>query len=265
MLQTRLQEIGFSEGEAKTYTELLKIGPQAVSVIAKRLLLNRTTTYFILNALEKKGVVSSYINKNVKVFSANDPNCFIAYLDRKCRTFEYYRSQFLNMAPQFREIVEKYDFKKPVISYFEGIEGVKHVIHDTLSIKDELRSYISINKWIESGLKDFLIEYKNLRINKKIPLKAIVPDNIIVREFFNDNYYMNNSLAEILYVSSSILNGLFEGEMNIYDGKVSIIHLSKGDEYGVVIQSKEISNMHKIIFDVAWNGFKMIDDTYNKF
>lgn len=262
MLQERLQEIGFSQSEAKIYTELLKIGPQAVSVIAKRLSMNRTTAYSILNSLEKKGVVSSYINKNVKFFSANDPNCFVAYLDRKCQIFKYHRSQFLNMVPQFREIVEKYDFKKPIISYFEGKEGVKHVIYDSITVQNELRSYVSINKDVESELKDFLIEYKNIRINKKIPLKAIVPDAINIREFFNNNY--NDNMTEILYVSPRILNGLFEGEMNIYDDKVCIINLSKGDEYGVVIQSKEIANMHKIIFDVAWNGFKMIDDTYNK-
>ena len=43
--------------------------------------------------------------------------------------------------------------------------------------------------------------------------------------------------------------------MNIYNDKVSILHLKRGEEYGIVIENQQIANMHKIIFDHAWIGF----------
>jgi len=89
MLEEKLSKIGFNKKETKVYLELLKIGPQPVSIIAKRLFYNRTSTYSILRGLEKKGVVSNYKNYNLKIFVASDPNALIAYLDSQSKTFEY--------------------------------------------------------------------------------------------------------------------------------------------------------------------------------
>ena len=89
--------------------------------------------------------------------------------------------------------------------------------------------------------------------DKKIPLKTIVPDTPEVREFFKEHYDMQCELTDILYVPAS---GMFENEMNIYNDKVSIIHLEKGSEYGVVIQDSQIAEMHRSMFDIMWQKFK---------
>lgn len=258
MFSERLEEIGFTTNEAKIYMELLKIGPQAVSVIAKRLGYNRTSVYMLLKTLEEKGIVSSYKNNTVKYFIGNDPNCLIGYLDRKCRAYDYYRSEILASIPLFREVVGAYDFKKPIVSYFDGIEGVKHVLYDSLNSEGECLSYLALHKWFELGLKDFLLDYKDFRIeSKKTPLRAITPDTKEVRNFFKENCDPSDKMTKILYVSDPHYFKLFENEMSIYNGRVSIISLNKGDEYGVVIQSKEIANMHRMIFDMAWKGFEL--------
>ncbi|MBD3361056.1 MarR family transcriptional regulator [Candidatus Peregrinibacteria bacterium] len=254
----KLKEIGFNEREARIYLELLRIGPQAVSVIAKRIGINRTTTYSILKSLEKKGVVASYRNSNIKYFMANDPNALIGYIDRKCRIFDYQRSQLIAAIPEFRSICGNCSFKKPVVSYFDGREGLKHVMYDALKAKDLFRSYLPLHKWLEAGMEEFLIEFRNLKIlNKKIILKTIVPDNKKIHRYFEENYENYMDLTDILYISISDFESIFENGMNIYNDKVSILHLDKGHEYGVVIQSEQIAEMHKVIFDMAWNGFRI--------
>ncbi|MBT4917658.1 hypothetical protein HN709_02590 [Candidatus Peregrinibacteria bacterium] len=253
-LLDQLCQIGFTDSESQVYLELLSLGPQAVSVIAKRTSLNRTTTYSILKSLEVKGVVSSYTNATMKYFVANDPNSLVGYVDRKCKTFDYHRNNLLNLVPKFRCLSESFSLNKPVITYFEGIEGVKNVMFDALSAKDTFRAYVCLDKWLKSGHGDFLIEFKDLRIfDKKIPLKTIVPDTPEVREFFKEHYDMQCELTDILYVPAS---GMFENEMNIYNDKVSIIHLEKGSEYGVVIQDSQIAEMHRSMFDIMWQKFK---------
>src|SRR6056297_162154 len=104
MLEAKLKDIGFTEKEAKFYMELLRIGPQVVSVIAKRIGVNRTTAYSVLNSLEKKGVISSYEKSGTKQFVANDPNTLIVYVDRRCRAFDYYRDEILNLVPKYRSL-----------------------------------------------------------------------------------------------------------------------------------------------------------------
>jgi len=258
MLEESLCQIGFTRSETKVYLELLKIGSQAGSVIAKKAGFNRTTTYSILKALEKKGVISSFRNNAIKYFSANDPNCLVGYVDRKCQTFDYYRSELLSLIPKFRNICGQYNFTPPLVSYFEGAEGVKHVIYDALTAEKEYHAFLPIHKFLRIGLKDFLLEYKNCRIiNKKVKLRAIVPDTKEVRAFFNAHYSNSSDMTEILYVSDMVMLKMFENQINIYNNKVSIIHLEKGEEYGVIIESKEMANMQKAIFELVWTGCRL--------
>ncbi len=260
MLDERLIQIGFNPSEAKVYLEFLKIGAQPVSVIAKRLRINRTTTYSILRELVKKGMMSSYNNGGMRVFQANDPNSLVAYLDSRSQTFEYYKSEILTMIPKFRDLKCDYNFKHPVVSYFEGMDGVKQVMYDSLEAKSNFCAYLSLDKWLQSGMKEFLIEYKNFRlISKKVPMRAIAPDTKEVRAFFRSHYDPDDKMTEILYVKDRANWNVFENEMKIYDDKVTIIHLDKGNEYAVVIESKEIANMQRAIFEMAWRGFKQIN------
>ena len=253
-LEDQLCQIGFTESESRLYIELLSLGPQAVSVIAKRALLNRTTAYSILKSLEFKGVVSSYVNENMRYFLANDPNSLVGFVDRKCRTFDYHRSNLLNLIPEFRGLTGNFSLSKPVVVYHEGIEGVKNVMYDALSAKDTFRAYVCLDKWLKFGHKNFLIEFKNIRIyDKKVPLKTIVADTPEIREFFKENYDEECELTNVLYVPPS---GMFENEMNIYNDKVSIIHLDTGVEYGVVIQDSQITEMHRSMFDIMWQKFE---------
>lgn len=259
MLKEKLCQIGFTENESHVYIELLKVGPQAVSTVAKLCGLNRTTTYSVLKSLRQKGVVSSCMNNNICIFSPNDPNSLVGYVDRKCKTFDYYRESLVSDIPKFRCLLEEYSFSKPMVKYFDGVEGVKEVMFDALTVKDEFKAYLAIHKWLECGLRDFLIEYKDYRIkNKKIPLRAMVPDTPLVRDFFESNYDMSDGMTNILYHPQEAKWDMFGNEMNVYDDKVAIICLEKGGEYGVVIESKEIARMHKTIFNAAWSGVELL-------
>jgi len=258
MLDENLYQIGFTKNETKLYLELSKIGSQAVSVIAKKIGLNRTTTYSILKSLGQKGVISSYINNGIKYFSANDPNCLIGYADRKCRTFDYYRTELITLVPKFRDLCGEYSFSPPLVSYFEGIEGVKHVMSDALSAKDEFWSFLAIHKFLDSGMKEFLDQYNDSRISdKKVKLRAIAPDTKEVRAFFGKYSKNFSEMTDILFISDVQMGQKFNTQINIYNDKIAILHLEKGEEYGVIIESKEIVAMQRAIFELAWAGCKL--------
>jgi sugar-specific transcriptional regulator TrmB len=210
MFYEKLIEIGFTDGEAKIYLELLKIGPQAAGTIAKRLDMNRTTVYSLVRSLEMKGVLGSYKNGKVKIYAANDPNCLVGYLDRKCKVFDYYRSELLSIIPEFRGVFQGQEFKKPVVSYYEGREAVDQIIDEALSFSGEM--YICLKD--KSG---------NITLSRS----------------------MKSELDEFKHVIS------------VYKDKISILNKGRGSEYAVVIQSKEIADIHKIIFNVARNGFNI--------
>lgn len=242
MFKEKLCQIGFTEKESIVYIELLTIGPQAASVISKRVGMNRSTTYSILKSLIKKGILSTSEKSGMQLFIANDPNCLIGYIDRKCRTFDYYREDFITMVPKIRDLGREYNFRKPIVQFFEGVEGGTHVLNDVLGSKGIIHSFIPIHKYLLS-MRDLIVN--NPRI------KAIVPELPEVREFFD-----GAKCAELLYVPSGQLEKIFENQINIYDDKVAIIHWEKGEEYGVLIESAEVASLQRLIFEMAWKGFE---------
>ncbi len=256
MFEDKLCQFGFTENEARVYVELLRIGPQPVSVLAKRIKLNRTTVYSIAKSLEKKGIISSTVSQGGKAYFANDPNCLVGYLDDKRETFNYYRQQMLKMIPQFRSL--RTDLKatnEPVLKYFEGLEGVKWAMNDALTAKETLYAFLPFDRWKKLGLERFLLRFREQRIsNAELKLKAIVPDTEEVRAFFEYDNDAFCELTEILYVSASLFSKMFKNQVNIYDGKVAIMHLDSGQEYAVIMKSDEIYSMQREIFELAWLG-----------
>lgn len=257
MLDYHLAQIGFTGSESRIYMELLRIGSQPVSILAKRVRFNRSSTYSILKSLESKGVVSSFNKKGVKYFSANDPNCLISYLDGKCRTLDYYRSELLNAIPKFRSLCNVYTFKRPVVSYFDGIDGVKSVMYDSLNAAEYFYAYLCVDKWIEAGMKDFLIDYKHSRVHgRRVPMKGISVDTVRVKKFFEDDRCEEDDMTEILYLDPKNFGEMLKNEMNVYDDKVAIMHLERGNEYGVLIENSDMAFMQKMIFEMVWNWMK---------
>lgn len=256
-MHEKLLEIGLTDHEARVYLELLAIGTQVAGVLAKRVKIHRTTVYSVLKNLEVKGLISSRMKLKVRFFSANDPNCLIGYLDRQSRVYADYRTDMLKLIPDFRLLMKKYEFKKPIVSYFEGLEGIKHVMYDALNAQGDFFAYLSLDKWFNSGLKNFLRDFKDFRIlEKQKSLKVIVPSLPEIRNFFSENAEKYPpEMTEVLYACDEKFAALFENEMTIYDNKVNILHLKAGEEYGIVIENKAIASMEKKIFEMAWRGF----------
>ncbi len=219
MLEEKLCQIGLTANEAKVYLEMLRIGPQGASVIAKRSALNRTTTYSILKELARKGIVGVVVEGRCKLFQANDPNALVGYLDRQAKTYDYFKGEILAIIPQIREITGRYNFKGPVAKYYDGIAGVKYVTKDALGAK--------------------------------LALGVIATDTPKMHSFIEEIYDLKDPTTKILYVRPEIDAGFFDSAINIFGDKVAIIHLGKGEEYALLIESHEVAMTHRAIFELA--------------
>ena len=65
-LELELKKLNFSDKEARVYLALLELGEAPVQHISEKAKVNRATTYVVLEALQKRGVVTT-IEKDKKV------------------------------------------------------------------------------------------------------------------------------------------------------------------------------------------------------
>lgn len=261
MFIQKLCQIGLTQAEAKLYLELLKLGPQAVSIIANKVKINRSTAYCNLKSLERKGFVASFLNgNNMTYFSANDPSCLVAYLDGKKSTYDYYRQEFLGLIPEFRELRGNFQIKKPVVGYFEGFEGIKNLMNDSLVSGVEICEYLPLHKWLnDEKFLDFGLEYSHKRIDeRKIKLRCLVPDRPEVHKFFQKNYDLNDDFTNVTYIPDEKFLEDFNNQVMIYGNKVSTIHFNDSGQYGILVESEDIAAMERAIFEMLWKGSNKI-------
>lgn len=252
MLKTILQKIGLSDKDAEVYLSCLELGTQPASVIAKKACLKRPTTYLILEGLLKKGLVSEYTGSNVKYFTAVSPEYLLSYVDKQRRELSTHQKELEGFLPQLQSLSNPYTLS-PKVRFYEGIEGVERVMNDTLTSKEPLRAYSIIDAWFDRpDTRDYLLWYGKQRVEKQLPVRAILPDTPISRKYLESDYpsVENHKISHWRWIPKSLAT--FSNEINIYDNKMSIVSLSKNEVLGIIIESDSIATTQKSIFEVSW-------------
>jgi sugar-specific transcriptional regulator TrmB len=128
-LEELFKKAGFSEKGGEVYQALLKLGSSIVSDVAKKAGINRSTTYVILDALSKRGLVSITERRGVKVYNPISPEQLVRYLKNTA-------NQYNELAQVAEELLPKLKFENikeeavPKIQIFEGKEGIKTVMSE---------------------------------------------------------------------------------------------------------------------------------------
>ena len=255
MLNNILKRIGLNKKEAQIYLSLLELGSQPASVVGKKAGINSSTTYLILETLIKKGYVNQHVRADVKYFTAADPQTIVKSLESKEREIEDNRKSIVELLPEFYALTNPLSIK-PKVKFYEGEEGVKRAMNDTLTSTEPILAWSAYNSWLNTTprLHKFVKEYARERVEKyKIPVKVLVEDTATVRKYLLSEYpSKKDPLMDIRWIPKDVPH--FENEINIYNDKVSIVSLAKNEILGVMIESHEIAKTHRAIFEMAWKA-----------
>jgi sugar-specific transcriptional regulator TrmB len=253
-LYKTLHDIGLSESEAKTYLTMLSIGSNPVSTIAKVSNLNRCTCYAILERLKKKSFVHEDIKNNLSYYEAVNPKYIVAQLKNKRHELDAHIDNLTNSIAQI-ELIKKEQQCKPRVVFYEGAGGVQNILEDTLTTKDEIRCYASFTEMINL-LPNYFPDYFKRRVQKGISVRGIYPADEI-------GYGLKKRDAAELRESRLIPEEFdFHLDILIYDNKVALTSLK--ENFGILIESKEMAEAQKKIFDFIWHGTKQYDELITK-
>lgn len=240
--------LGFSEKEATVYIVLLTLGKGTVTEIARRADINRTTGYDILDALAAKGVVSVSGKEPKQEYAAESPEQLLQYLRQQKRKTEEQLERAAIMVPQLKSIHRAGD--RPHVRFYEGKAGLEQVYEDTLTSHEEIRAYATVDD-MHAALPDYFLGYYKRRAGKGIAIRAIIPSTPTGRERAAKDKQEKRRSAFIPPDKY-----YFSPEINIYDNKVMIA--SWREKLGIVIESAEIADAMKKIYELAWAEAKRL-------
>ncbi|MFA7245076.1 MAG: helix-turn-helix domain-containing protein [Candidatus Magasanikbacteria bacterium] len=244
-------ELGFSPKEVTVYVALLELFAGTPTEIAKKTNLNRTTCYDTLASLQKRGLVGKYRKQKKIYFHAADPRQLLAYLDREKQEYEKkIDRQKKKIEEALPELMSKLSPQQnsPKVEFFEGEKGMREAYEDTLNSKEYYYAYAN-HESMHEGMPDFFPEYYKRRVKAGILGKGIFPQN---KSSLAQAKLNKQEKRQSLFLSDA--KKTFTPEVILYDNKMLIA--SWKEKMAVIIESKELSQLQKLIFEELWKYMK---------
>lgn len=236
-----LEKLGLNQKEQEVYFALLQLEKATANQVAHKADVKRPTAYDILYGLQKQNFIFETTENKKRYFVAHPPEKLLEIIENQ-------KQELKNDLPVLTSIFNT-NPKKPKVAYFTGFDGIKQLYEDTLlSLKlgDEILAYVA------SGTVEFMAEYAvdyvRRRVAKKIRLRGIYQNTVNLKK------YLKNNAADLRTIKIADSKKFpLKNEINIYANKMIIITYAP-EPFGVLIESKEIVETQRAIFEMAWGG-----------
>lgn len=248
-----LIQIGLSKEQANVYEALVTGGLIPARSITQKTGIKRGMVYKTLDQLMNMGLVEKKEDiSKIALFFPTHPNNLRKILEKREQEI---KSVELSLNSVINKISSDFNLisGKPNVQFFEGMEGMKKVLEDSLSAQTEIYSYADIEA-IQKYIPDINADYVKKREKFNIKKKAILLDTPFSRNFVKDYY---KDVTDIRFINTQTTP--FNTIVQIYDNKVSYITLSEKEMIGVIIEDKHIYTMHRDLFEYNWKSAEEIN------
>jgi sugar-specific transcriptional regulator TrmB len=232
--------------EKRVLLGLYKLKSASAQNLAKITLINRTTLYPILEKLITKGLVTKIQTEGKIVFRPITPEEFKTWAVRKEEELKKENNELHGWIVSR----EKRDDTSLVsdIKFYEGMEGVKNLYHD--SWRDNVEKQIYAITDYQAGydtMGDFFREeYFPQRIRHGVRVKNLLPKSSAGEQ---DEKEAGKFLREMKFIN--IFKDL-NIEINIYGQKIFFVSFDPKNPTGILIKNQKIASAMKNIFEYLW-------------
>jgi len=248
-LKKTLESLNFTEKEAQVYLALLELGKGTVSEISRKAGINRTTGYDILDTLVSKGLAAISGKEPKQEYSAEAPDIITKLATEKLNHSKAEFAAAQELVPSLKSLHNTTG--RPRVRFYEGTAGLKEVYEDTLTATEPIRAYATVDD-MHRALPNYFPDYYQRRAGKGISIRGIIPKTATALE---RSRYNAEEKREIAFVPPD--KYYFSPEINIYDNKIMIA--SWREKLGIIIESKEIADAMKKIYELSWAEAKRLD------
>lgn len=241
MLLTNLQNLGFSESEAKVYLALLEIGFCTTGPIIKKTGLHRNIVYETLDKLATQGLASQIIQKGKKHFRPLSPE----------KILKLEKSQLDLAQKVVPELVKLQKQEKQEVIVYEGREGFQNAHLDAVeAMNKDGTIYVLIagaKKW-HDNIKPSLNKFDKIRISKNIKIKITALES----QRQDMKTQQKRPLFEVRFLPQKFDN---PADTAVY-GNASLIIVYGEPVFVIMIKNSRIAQSFKQYFDIFWKMAK---------
>lgn len=240
---SELINLGFSENEAKIYLSALELGVSPAQKIGDKAGSNRATTYSVLKALVKKGLITPVTIESVQHFRAEAPQSILTLFELQQQELEA-RKHRAHQTIQRLQVFHNTDGKKPKIRYFERITGLRAMQTEYEMLEQDMIQIVGLDTlkklYNPANEQEHAQELK--RKDRKVKTIIATKQDVSHLDCL-ENF-------EYVVVDPEIVQ--IHGEMTVCGDRLVMFSYASSI-IAVEIQSKEIADTARAALELAWN------------
>jgi sugar-specific transcriptional regulator TrmB len=222
---------------------LLEIGTSTAQNISKRSGIGRSTTYFVLDELAKKGLVTFLDTKKVRTYNAENP----------AELLRYSRNAFQSMEasmPELERIWREAKGNGTSVRFFHGLNNIKRMYDDMLDLRwKHYWVFGSAEFWSKTD-KQWFFEYMKRRADAGIKIKLLLEDSFEAREQQKIEKEVRGAEVKFIPKKFTKLKSLTSDVTILPD---RIIYQNYGREMtSTVLHSKEGADLMRVWHEMVW-------------
>lgn len=236
-----LLKVGLTDGEAKVYLALSKLGSSTVGPIVRKSGVAYSNIYDVLDRLIKKGIVSFVIKSKTKYFQAASPKNLLLYLDNKEKEINLQKIELAKILPELEKLQESFPSQEAEI--FVGKKGLRTGYEKMLrgkSKKDELLYFYLYEK--EYAEESDLFYHSIQELSKRVNMRGLS----------NKEYKKSWFAKKSEFLNIKFLDFPVPGNIDIIGDMVLVVSWHS-EIVGILIKSKSIADNFRNYFNKVWS------------
>lgn len=242
-----LKQINCTDNEINTFLAVLnKKEGTAVVQLSRELNLPRPTIYGHLNSLAEKQLIRKALVESGSRFYTEDLETIMQIFDERSQNI-------LKAKKSLKENLKSQNNSsyQPKFTIYDNSNSAESIFNDIIRTGEETYWFWSAEEMVKTISPDVFESFNQKRIERNIRLNVLWPEKKTVD--LNENIFLGSSnlkesLREIKILPENID---FTMGYGVYGNKVAFIS-SQRENYGYVIDSKELSETMKNHFDYFW-------------
>lgn len=246
-----LEKIGLNKKESQAYLELLRLGTQPASSIARKMNIPRSTAHFLLENLVDRRFCIQTKKGNTFLFTAEPPQNIVKILETEKEKELLHKENQIDLLqkimPEMEGMISKYT-DIPQITFYEGIEGILKMFIKK-SAKKTTDSYIfTASNYINQAFPDEVKAYTDEHNKKNEQRTDYVLDSA---KYKKDNEKRNPPGTVFKYFPDKTFE--LKTHIQIDDDHIGIINI-ENTPIGVSIQHGAIAEDFRSLHQQLWKA-----------
>lgn len=232
-----LRNLHISPDQAAVYTAALELGQSTIQEIAKKSGVKRTSIYNFLDEMRERGLLVTSRKKKRNVYSATNPEQLVEMEKARLVDLQKTIPELMAFANRSR--------KKPRVTFYEGIDGMKDVYANILQERHPMVGWSDFEHNVKV-MGRFYETYVPERARRNISYHVILRDTPAAREWAKGN---RGALRETKFIPSDQIRT----EINIYGHKVVLMSFRSLPPIGVMIEDANIASTLRFAWQQLWD------------